>query len=79
MLTDQEKGFLERAIELSRLGMEDGQGGPFGCVIVKNGEIVGEGFNQVTSLNDPTAATYTRVANHAPCAWVQFTGRVHGA
>lgn len=55
MITPQEKKFLERAIELSRKGMKDGQGGPFGCVIVKDGEIVGEGNNSVTSTNDPTA------------------------
>jgi guanine deaminase len=55
MFTDREKGFLERAIDLSRKGMMDGHGGPFGCVIVKGDEIVGEGCNQVTSSNDPTA------------------------
>ena len=54
-MTDREKKFLERAIELSRQGMESGSGGPFGCVIVKDGEIVGEGSNMVTSTNDPTA------------------------
>ena len=47
--------FMQRAIELSEMGMQAGNGGPFGCVIVKNGKIVGEGFNQVTSTNDPTA------------------------
>ncbi len=46
---------MMRAIELARLGMESNDGGPFGCVVVKNGEIVGEGSNQVTSTNDPTA------------------------
>jgi len=55
MITNEEKAFLKRAIELSRLGMENGQGGPFGCVIVKDGKIVGEGNNRVTSTNDPTA------------------------
>lgn len=55
MLTREEQVFLDRAIELSRLGMESGQGGPFGCVIVKEGRIIGEGNNQVTSSNDPTA------------------------
>src|SRR5690348_14753663 len=55
MLSAQEKKFLERAIELSRQGMKDGQGGPFGCVIVKGNEIIGEGCNNVTSTNDPTA------------------------
>ena len=44
-----------RAIELARKGMENGAGGPFGAVIVKDGEIVGEGSNRVTSTNDPTA------------------------
>lgn len=55
MLTEREIKFLERAIELSREGMKGGKGGPFGCVIVHGDEIVGEGCNQVTSSNDPTA------------------------
>jgi guanine deaminase len=50
-----DKRFLKRAIELSRKGMQEGQGGPFGCVIVKNGEIIGEGCNEVLKQNDPTA------------------------
>lgn len=44
-----------RAIELSRINMRAGAGGPFGAVIVKNGKIIGEGWNKVTSSNDPTA------------------------
>ncbi len=55
MLSDQELLFLGRAVELSRLGIEGGNGGPFGCVIVKGDKIVGEGYNMVTSTNDPTA------------------------
>ncbi|MDW8347435.1 MAG: nucleoside deaminase [Bacteroidia bacterium] len=47
--------FIHRAIELSRIGMESGQGGPFGAVIVKNDTIIAEGYNQVISMNDPTA------------------------
>jgi tRNA(Arg) A34 adenosine deaminase TadA len=47
--------FMQRAIELSTLSMQSGKGAPFGCVIVKDGKIVGEGHNQVTSSNDPTA------------------------
>jgi tRNA(Arg) A34 adenosine deaminase TadA len=47
--------FLDRAVELSRQGIEQQAGGPFGCVIVKNGVIIGEGNNQVTVTNDPTA------------------------
>jgi len=47
--------FMQRAVELSEIGMESGEGGPFGAIIVNNNRIVGEGFNQVTGLNDPTA------------------------
>ena len=45
---------MKRAIELSIESVNKG-GGPFGCVIVKNGKIVSEGSNKVTSTNDPTA------------------------
>jgi guanine deaminase len=55
MIPDTEKQFLDRAVELSRSGMQAGNGGPFGCVIVLDGKIVGEGCNMVTSTNDPTA------------------------
>lgn len=47
--------FMKRAIELSRDHMNKGDGGPFGAVIVKDGKIISEGWNQVSSTNDPTA------------------------
>lgn len=47
--------FMERAVELSLKGSSEGKGGPFGAVIVKNGKIIGEAYNQVISTNDPTA------------------------
>lgn len=47
--------YMRRAIELSKEKMQGGAGGPFGAVIVKDGEIIAEGWNQVTSTNDPTA------------------------
>ncbi len=47
--------FLKRAIELSHIGSSAGHGGPFGAVVVKDGVIIGEGFNRVTSSNDPSA------------------------
>ena len=47
--------FMARAIELSLESVRSGCGGPFGAVIVKNGEVLAEGMNQVTSRNDPTA------------------------
>ena len=51
--TDDE--FMRLAIELARTGMTTNEGGPFGAVIVRDGEIVGQGCNRVTSTNDPTA------------------------
>ena len=54
-MTADELKFLERAIQLSLEGMQNLHGGPFGCVIVKDGKIVGECNNQVTATNDPTA------------------------
>ncbi len=47
--------FMDRAIDLARIGMNQNHGGPFGCVIVKDEQIVGEGHNRVTTSNDPTA------------------------
>ena len=47
--------FMREAILLSREGMQSSHGGPFGCVIVKDGLIVGRGNNLVTSTCDPTA------------------------
>ena len=47
--------FMARAIELAIENVRSGQGGPFGAVIVKDGGIIAEGVNQVTSSNDPTA------------------------
>lgn len=47
--------FMIRAIELSRQHMNQGDGGPFGTVIVKQDQIIAEGWNCVTSVNDPTA------------------------
>lgn len=47
--------FLRRAIYLATQNVHLGNGGPFGAVIVRDGEIVGEGANTVTATNDPTA------------------------
>jgi tRNA(Arg) A34 adenosine deaminase TadA len=46
--------FMLRAIELS-INSANSTGGPFGCVIVKDSKIIGEGSNKVTFSNDPTA------------------------
>ncbi len=47
--------YLHEAITLARQGMDRNEGGPFGCVIVKDGRVIGRGNNRVTSSNDPTA------------------------
>jgi len=44
-----------RAISIAQNGVETDAGGPFGAVVVKDGEIIAEGWNEVTSTNDPTA------------------------
>jgi len=55
MITEKDREYLRQAIQLARQGVEDGRGGPFGCVIVRDGQVVGKGCNGVTSTNDPTA------------------------
>lgn len=49
-----ENKFMQIAIQEARKGIIQHQGGPFGCVIVKDGAIVGRGHNQVLMKNDPT-------------------------
>lgn len=54
-MTEQDQKFMRRAIEIAQEGMENNSGGPFGALVVKDGEIIAESCNQVTSTNDPTA------------------------
>ena len=75
-MTDHD--YLREAIRAANEGMERGDGGPFGCVIVKDGAIVGRGNNRVTSSNDPTAHAEV-VAIRAACTALgdfQLTGCV---
>ena len=53
MASDEE--FLRIAIDQALEGIRSGHGGPFGCVIVKDGEIIDKGHNRVLVDNDPTA------------------------
>ncbi|MFT2008790.1 nucleoside deaminase [Pontibacter sp. 13R65] len=50
-----QKEFMREAIRLSIEKMKAGFGGPFGAVVVRNGEIIARGFNNVLASNDPTA------------------------
>ncbi len=55
---------MHHAVELSLKKMRNNEGGPFGAVIVKNGKVIAEGWNRVTSTNDPTAhAEVTAIRN----------------
>jgi tRNA(Arg) A34 adenosine deaminase TadA len=65
-MTKQDEKFMRRAIELAQKGIEANDGGPFGAVVVRGGEIISEGWNQVTSKNDPTAHAEV-VAIRAAC------------
>ena len=47
--------FMREAIKLALEGMRGNTGGPFGAIVVKDGEIIGRGNNVVTTTNDPTA------------------------
>ena len=55
MNTQDDIKFLQRAVDLASENVKSGKGGPFGAVIVKDGEIIAEACNSVTSDNDPTA------------------------
>src|SRR5699024_3441969 len=59
--------FLQRAVELSRRGMEAGQGGPFGAVIVRGDRIIAEAYNTVLATKDPT--------NHAEMVAIRSASR----
>jgi tRNA(Arg) A34 adenosine deaminase TadA len=54
IMSIEDKKFMQRAIEISKYSVQN-NGGPFGAVIVKNGEIIAEASNSVTQTNDPTA------------------------
>ncbi|MEO8763832.1 MAG: nucleoside deaminase [Ginsengibacter sp.] len=68
-MTREEK-FMMEAIALSRKGIENNEGGPFGCVIVKDDNIIGRGNNKVILTNDPTAHAEIIAIRNA-CANIQ--------
>ena len=68
--TTDDEAFMRHAAELSRATMESGRGGPFGAVIVRDGKVIAEGSNEVTSSNDPTAHAEV-VAIRRACAAVE--------
>lgn len=62
-MNDQQ--YMQMALMMARESMNNNTGGPFGCIIVKNDEIVGKGTNEVTSSNDPTAHAEVVAIRHA--------------
>ena len=52
--TKAQNKFMQMAIDEARKGIRAGHGGPFGSVIVKDGEVIGKGHNRVVKNNDPT-------------------------
>ena len=72
-MTHMQRKFLERAIELAGVGLGTPGGGPFGAVVVRGGQIVAEGFNQVTGSHDPTAHAEVSTIRAACKALATFT------
>lgn len=60
-----ERIFMEAALEEAYLGINEGHGGPFGAVVVKNGEIIGRAHNEVLKSNDPTQHAEIRAISEA--------------
>lgn len=65
--------FLARAVALSRERMEAGYGGPFGALIARDGHVLAEGWNEVTSANDPTAHAEVSAIRRACAATGSFS------
>ena len=70
-ITEEDKKFMRRAIDLSFHAVENNDGNPFGSVVVRDGVILGEGWNRVTALNDPSA--------HAELAAIRDACRILGS
>lgn len=54
-MKEEDAIFIRRAMELSHVALADGHGHPFGSVVVKDGKIIGEGWNRTAVLHDPSA------------------------
>ncbi|MGP1372037.1 MAG: nucleoside deaminase [Almyronema sp.] len=69
-MTQPNPDFMQAAIDLSLESIRTTHGGPYGAVVVKDGEIIGRGMNQVAPLNDPTAHA-EMLAIRAACQHLQ--------
>ena len=68
---------MRTAIRLSLEKMATGRGGPFGAIVARGGHLVAEGWNQVTSTNDPTAHAEITAIRAAARATRSFDLRGH--
>ncbi|MBT1703328.1 nucleoside deaminase [Fulvivirgaceae bacterium PWU20] len=68
--TEEDYKYIQLAVELAQQGVLNNVGGPFGAVVVKDGEVIGQGSNKVTSTNDPTAHAEV-VAIREACHFLQ--------
>ncbi|CDQ41980.1 MULTISPECIES: nucleoside deaminase [Virgibacillus] len=57
--------FMKMAVELAVNNVKTNNGGPFGAVVVRDGKVIGEGCNQVTVINDPTAHAEVQAIRNA--------------
>lgn len=67
-LSQFDRHFLERAIEVSRLALEDEGKTPFGAVVVVNAKEIAQGTSSVVELRDPTAHAEVMALRHAGAA-----------
>jgi guanine deaminase len=69
-----DEAFLREAIRMAARNVTAQSGGPFGAVVVRDGQIIGRGWNQVTSTNDPTAhaeiVAIRQACHHASSFWL---------
>lgn len=71
-----DRRFLRQALELAQEGSQRGEGGPFGAVLVKDGQIIAEGWNRVIASHDPTAHAEIAAIRTAAIALGHF--HLHG-
>ena len=76
-ISEDDNRALQRAVQLSQERMQANLGGPFGAVIMRDGVVLAEGWNEVTSSNDPTAHAEVTAIRRA-CAGVNDFN-LHGA
>jgi guanine deaminase len=73
MSSSEDERYLARAVALSRERMEADCGGPFGALIVRDAAVLAEGWNEVTSTNDPTAHAEVTAIRRACAATGSFS------